>query len=1095
MNFNRLRWLALGILGLLAAAFAPDTARANNASPHPFTVKQPDGTEITLQIRGDEFYHWLEDTQGYSVVQSGPTYVYAVLDAQENLIPTTALVGKSDPAKLGFKPKMLPSGKAVNRLRSESPLSKPPDARPGLNSIPATGTVKNIVIMMIFSDHTTRTLPTGPQLNTLFNSVAPDPLYAPTGSVRGYYKEVSYNTFTLDTTVITSVTLPKTEAYYADGTAGGTSKIWEAITSALALADPMIDFSQFDANGDTFVDSITFLHSGYGAEWGGVDAYGASYLNRIWSHRWNIPTFTSGEGINISDYHISPAVWGTSGSAIGHIGVICHETGHFFGLPDLYDRNGGGEGIGSWCLMANSWGFTNDQLYPPHPSAWAKTFLGWLTWVDNSYQTLYSYGTYQIPRIETNRKVYRIVKGFPAGEYLLIENRQPFGFDSQIPTGGPGIPAGGLAIWHIDENKTDNDDEGFPGQMGWPGNNNHYQIALLQADGDFDLEKGNNRGDGGDLYREGLADRIDSSTVPNTNAYQDGVELLTGNMIHNISASGSNMTFDWGIKPEYYGNVGRLMQNRCMQCHHTGGPAPFSMETYAEAMPRAADIAYEVSRRTMPPWNASQNQNYDSPDFEPGKGPGEGFWHDRSLTNDEIQLLVDWDYFGAPEGDIAFMRMNPTFNDAWENGNPDVILTAPQWTLNPGDSDIYRCFVLPTGFVEDKTMVGLEVKPSNGLIAHHALLFLDPFNNGPAQDAEDGNPGDGWTCFGGAGVDAVAGLGGWAPGGNLQPFNENLGNTLPAGSNIILQMHYSANNVGVDPESDQTQIGLKLSNDPNVQQLIQFPPTRLDFTIPANTLDVEIKNTYPLPFDVHMVGVFPHMHLYGTDMRVTATKPGGQVVPLINVDKWDFNWQNHYIYNEPIALPAGTIINISGIYDNPTPNDVEGGELTNNEMLLFGLAFTTDAAIPGLGQGGIPPSHDHAPPTLLNWSVTKPNGNTVFTANFSEPVSPIHVAGDIDFLNNVDQFVAPTTTSTNGSQFQATFNALPTGQYTAIIRGFHGVQDVFGNLLDGNENGVGGELLMIAGSRLTTLRRCRLSVSRAVRRLIKARMSSSASKS
>ena len=88
----------------------------------------------------------------------------------------------------------------------------------------------------------------------------------------------------------------------------------------------------------------------------GLTRSGADYTDRIWSHRWSIPTWTSAEGVRVSDYHISPSLWDTSGTAPGRIGVICHETGHFFGLPDLYDTNGGGEGIGSYCLMANSVG-------------------------------------------------------------------------------------------------------------------------------------------------------------------------------------------------------------------------------------------------------------------------------------------------------------------------------------------------------------------------------------------------------------------------------------------------------------------------------------------------------------------------------------------------------------------------------------------------------------------------------------------------------------------------------------------------------------------------------------------------------------------
>jgi M6 family metalloprotease-like protein len=153
----------------------------------------------------------------------------------------------------------------------------------------------------------------------------------------------------------------------------------DAIRYALNYLDvnDLVDFSDFDGYGDGFVDSITFLHSGYGAEWGGSDAFGTDFVQRIWSHKWaiRISFVDSTSGVRVKDYHISPALWGRSGSVIGRIGVISHETGHFFGLPDLYDSNGGGSGIGSYALMSNSWGFDGSQLFPPHMSAWSKLKL------------------------------------------------------------------------------------------------------------------------------------------------------------------------------------------------------------------------------------------------------------------------------------------------------------------------------------------------------------------------------------------------------------------------------------------------------------------------------------------------------------------------------------------------------------------------------------------------------------------------------------------------------------------------------------------------------------------------------------------------
>ena len=131
------------------------------------------------------------------------------------------------------------------------------------------------------------------------------------------------------------------QRHYGNGDSGLSGLARDLIRDGLDAADPTLDFSQFDLDGDGWIDAITFLHSGYGAEWGGTDSYGTNYVDRIWSHKWNLGTpWTSDEGIKVFDYNISPGLWSTSGSGPGRIGVVAHELGHFFGLPDLYDTNG-----------------------------------------------------------------------------------------------------------------------------------------------------------------------------------------------------------------------------------------------------------------------------------------------------------------------------------------------------------------------------------------------------------------------------------------------------------------------------------------------------------------------------------------------------------------------------------------------------------------------------------------------------------------------------------------------------------------------------------------------------------------------------------
>ena len=539
--------------------------RANQSSPFPVEVKQPDGTEIVLYMRGTEQYNWYEyvpevrqidksalrsaravelsGTRGYTVVKNNAgQYVFAQLNAAGDLSPTDQVVGRQEP------PASLPRRVLPDQARIDAGIAQrmPPMRSGGLRAS-SVGDVQNLVVLMRFSNHKTRVLPSAADFTTIFNATGGNPVLAPTGSVSDFYTENSYGKMKLKSTVVGWVDLPQTESHYAGGNSGTVVGFHQAIRDALNLvvSNNLANFADFDnengGTGDGRIDAITFIHSGYAAEWGGVDSSGTDFVNRIWSHRWAIPDWSSNPaGVKVSDYNVNPGLWATSGSDPGRIGVICHELGHFFGLPDLYDYSQKGEGVGSWCLMANSWGFDGQQHRPPHMSAWSKISLKW-----NTPTVISAAGVLDVKATASpGAQIYRInyPSSVSSSEYLLIENRQPLGnFEGGIPKGSDGV-AGGLAIWHIDDAKPENDTPGFPGQPGWPSNGNRYKVALLQADGKYGLEQGLNRGDGDDLLRAGFRDKIDSTTVPTSNAYT-GEKVLP---IHSISASKETMKFTYG---------------------------------------------------------------------------------------------------------------------------------------------------------------------------------------------------------------------------------------------------------------------------------------------------------------------------------------------------------------------------------------------------------------------------------------------------------------------------------------------------------------------------------------------------------------------
>jgi len=223
--------------------------------------------------------------------------------------------------------------------------------------------------------------------------------------------------------------------------------------------------------------SCFWYHSGYGAEWGEPDCYEQSVADRIWAHKWTLDNgwYSKYSNYQVAMYHTSSVFWGVCGKEITRIGTLAHEIGHRLGLPDLY---AGGSGIGSYGVMANSWGFDGTQRYPPNMSVWSKMQLGWLEpkEIDES-------GVYKLQASAVKPEAYIIKGSFPLEEYILIENRQPLGFDSKLPQGG-------LVIYHVDGAVSFENPAGYPGQLNWPKNNNHYHVSLLQADGRYDLERG-----------------------------------------------------------------------------------------------------------------------------------------------------------------------------------------------------------------------------------------------------------------------------------------------------------------------------------------------------------------------------------------------------------------------------------------------------------------------------------------------------------------------------------------------------------------------------------------------------------------------------
>ncbi|MCB9520905.1 MAG: hypothetical protein H6698_06995 [Myxococcales bacterium] len=401
--------------------------------------------------------------------------------------------------------------------------------------------------------------------------------------------------------------------------------------------------------------------------------------------------------------------------------------------------------------------------------------------------------------------------------------------------------------------------------------------------------------------------------------------------------------------PTYHGGIRALIEQECVSCHTTGGAAPFPLETWADVEPLRGALVAVVSSGSMPPWTPAT----DCRDID----------DDRALDADEIALFTAWRDAGFPEGDPADY-VPPAPRGGRALGEPDLVLAPTEaYTPNTALPDDYRCLLLDHTFDEQTFFVASDVIPGERRVVHHVLFYVVPPDDVAAverRDAADAGPG--YTCFGGTGGSGGP-IAGWVPGMVASQYPEGAAVVIEPGSRVVMQVHYNtlALESAEEPPADTTRLALWLL------PAGQLPTSRVDilgvpqsdFLLPAGEPRVEVTREFTIPWFAEVIGVAPHMHTLGTEIRGRVDHRTGDSSCLVDIPAWDFNWQQFYRFTPDAVAQVrpGDKFQLECVYDNSAehqpivngrqldPRDVRWGEGTLDEMCLMYLIVRTPFAV------------------------------------------------------------------------------------------------------------------------------------------------------
>jgi hypothetical protein len=409
-----------------------------------------------------------------------------------------------------------------------------------------------------------------------------------------------------------------------------------------------------------------------------------------------------------------------------------------------------------------------------------------------------------------------------------------------------------------------------------------------------------------------------------------GAALFAGNP----TPKQSNVTF--------YRDVLPILQERCQGCHRAGEVGPMAFGAYDQTRPWAKAIKQAVLLGKMPPWYA---------DTPPGR-----FHNDPRLSKQEIDKLAAWADNGAPAGNPKDAPRPVRFQEGWTIDKPDTIFQVPTPFQIPATGTLeYTYVIVPTGFKDDRWITQAEVRPGNRAVVHHANVYIrEPGSNWlreypmdklfvPEERGE--RVGTGGSSSAGASVREQV-IAGYSPGRPAKQVPDGYAMLIPAGSDLVFQLHYTTNG---KPTSDVTRIGFVFAKSAPLKRVIRVQASNAGFVIPPGAQDYPVDGSAKVGVDCELLNVYPHMHLRGKSMVLSAVYPTGEREEFVRVPHYDFNWQLVYSFSQPRLLPKGTVLKADATFDNsannrvnPDPNKaVRWGDQSWDEMMVgfFDLAI------------------------------------------------------------------------------------------------------------------------------------------------------------